>query len=125
MEKIEKFNVRVYALCIEDQKILTLFESYAGEKLVKLPGGGLEFGEGIIDCLHREFMEELNVKIEVLKHFYTQEGFMQSRFRDNEQLLTVYYIVKIIDPENFRIIDTEIEKPNGYPFRLLILFRFP
>lgn len=66
-------------------------------------------------------MEELNVKIEVLEHFYTQEGFMQSRFRDNEQLLTVYYIVKIIGPENFRIIDTEIEKPNGYPFRLLIL----
>jgi hypothetical protein len=23
-------------------------ESYAGEKLIKLPGGGLEFGEGIM-----------------------------------------------------------------------------
>ena len=39
MEKIDRFNIRVYALCIEDQKILTLFESYAGEKLIKLPGG--------------------------------------------------------------------------------------
>ncbi|AQW95695.1 MULTISPECIES: NUDIX domain-containing protein [Elizabethkingia] len=125
MEKIEKFNVRVYALCIEDQKILTLFESYAGEKLVKLPGGGLEFGEGIIDCLHREFMEELNVKIEVLEHFYTQEGFMQSRFRDNEQLLTVYYIVKIIDPENFRIIDTEIEKAEWLPISASNPFPLP
>jgi hypothetical protein len=48
-------------------------------------------------------MEELNVKIEVVEHFYTQEGFMQSRFRENEQLLTVYYIVKIKDPENFKL----------------------
>ena len=71
MEKIDRFNIRVYALCIEDQKILTLFESYAGEKLVKLPGGGLEFGEGVTDCLHREFMEELNVKIEILEHLYS------------------------------------------------------
>lgn len=70
-------------------------------------------------------MEELNVKIEVLEHFYTQEGFMQSRFRDNEQLLTVYYIVKIIGPENFRIIDTEIEKAEWLPISASNPFRFP
>ncbi|AQX06034.1 NUDIX domain-containing protein [Elizabethkingia meningoseptica] len=125
MEKIDRFNVRVYALCIEDQKILTLFESYAGEKLIKLPGGGLEFGEGIIDCLHREFMEELNVKIEVQEHFYTQEDFMQSRFRDNEQLLTVYYLVKIKDPENFRVLDSEIEKAEWLPISASNPFQLP
>ncbi|MDE5429665.1 NUDIX domain-containing protein [Elizabethkingia meningoseptica] len=125
MEKIDRFNVRVYALCIEDQKILTLFESYAGEKLIKLPGGGLEFGEGIIDCLHREFMEELNVKIEVQEHFYIQEDFMQSRFRDNEQLLTVYYLVKIKDPENFRVLDSEIEKAEWLPISASNPFQLP
>ena len=50
---------------------------------------------------------------------------MQSRFRDNEQLLTVYYIVKIIDPENFRIIDTEIEKAEWLPISASNPFRFP
>ncbi len=77
---------------------------------MKFPGGGLEFGEGLIDCLHREFDEELNVKIEVVEHFYTQEDFLVSRFRENEQLLTIYYIVNIIDEGDFLILDPCIEK---------------
>jgi len=115
MEKINKINVRVYGICIENAKILALYESYAGTKMVKLPGGGLEFGEGLIDCLHREFMEELNVKIEILDHFYTQEKFLRSRFRDNEQLVTVYYLVKIKDSNEIKINDPEIEKAEWIP----------
>ena len=93
---IDKINIRVYAIYVnENQELMALDEGYAGEKLVKLPGGGLEFGEGTLECLHREFAEELNLKIEVLEHFYTQEEFLVSMFRENEQLLTIYYTVNI------------------------------
>ena len=107
---IDKINVRVYACAVKDKKVLALFEEYAGEPLMKLPGGGLELGEGLTDCLHREFEEELNLKIEILDLFYTQENFLTSRFRENEQLLTVYYLVKIINEEDFLIMDPCIEK---------------
>lgn len=107
---IDKINVRVYACAIKDKKVLTLFEEYAGQPLLKFPGGGLEYGEGLIDCLHREFDEELNVKIEIIDHFYTQENFLVSRFRENEQLLTIYYLVKILNEEDFLILDPCIEK---------------
>ncbi len=107
---IDKINVRVYACAVKDQKVLTLFEEYAGENLIKFPGGGLELGEGLIDCLHREFDEELNVKIEVVEHLYTQEDFLVSRFRENEQLLTIYYKVKILNENDFLILDPCIEK---------------
>lgn len=107
---IDKINVRVYACAVKDRKVLTLFEEYAGEPLMKLPGGGLEYGEGITDCLHREFDEELNVKIEVVEHLYTQEHFLVSRFRENEQLLTIYYIVNIINEGDFLILDPCIER---------------
>ena len=107
---IDKINVRVYACAVKDQKVLTLFEEYAGENLIKFPGGGLEFGEGLIDCLHREFDEELNVQIEVVEHLYTQEDFLVSRFRENEQLLTIYYKVKILNENDFLILDPCIEK---------------
>jgi len=110
MENINKLNVRIYGICIENNKILTLYESYAGAKLIKLPGGGLEFGEGLTDCLHREFMEELSVEIEVLEHFYTQEKFLKSKFKNHEQLITVYYLVKIKDLSKIKITDPEIEK---------------
>ena len=107
---IDKINIRVYAIYLnEKNELMALDEGYAGEKLVKLPGGGLEFGEGTIECLHREFAEELNLKIEVLEHFYTQEDFLVSRFRENEQLLTIYYTVNILNLEDLNILDESIE----------------
>ena len=107
---IDKINIRVYAIYLnEKNELMALDEAYAGEKLVKLPGGGLEFGEGTIECLHREFAEELNLKIEVLEHFYTQEDFLVSRFRENEQLLTIYYTVNILNLEDLNILDDSIE----------------
>ncbi len=107
---IDKINVRVYACAVKDNKVLTLFEEYAGEHLVKFPGGGLELGEGLLDCLHREFDEELNVKVKIIEHLYTQEDFLVSRFRKNEQLLTIYYLVNILNEEDFLIMDPCIEK---------------
>ncbi len=107
---IDKINIRVYAIYVnENQELMALDEGYAGEKLVKLPGGGLEFGEGTLQCLHREFAEELNLKIEVLEHFYTQEEFLVSMFRENEQLLTIYYTVNILNLDELKILDESIE----------------
>lgn len=107
---IDNINVRVYACVVKDKKVLTLFEEYAGEPLMKFPGGGLEYGEGLTDCLKREFEEELNVNIEIVQHLYTQEDFLVSRFKENEQLLTIYYMVNIINEEDFIILDPCIEK---------------
>lgn len=110
--KIDKINVRAYAACIQDDKILVLDEYYAGTPLVKFPGGGLELGESLTECLKREFMEELNLEIEVKNHLYTQDDFLASRFRTNEQLLTVYYHVNILNIENLRIVDPSIQSVN-------------
>lgn len=112
---IDKINVRVYASVVKDNKVLVLFEEYVGQHLMKLPGGGLEFGEGLVDCLHREFEEELNVKIRIKEHLYTQEDFLLSRFRNNEQLLTIYYDVEIVDENEFLILDPCIEKVDWIP----------
>ena len=108
---IDKINIRVYAIYLnENIELMALDEGYAGEKLVKLPGGGLEFGEGTLECLHRELAEELNLKIEIVDHFYTQEEFLVSKFRKNEQLLTIYYQVNILNLDELEILDESIEK---------------
>lgn len=36
----------------------------------EFPGGSLEKGETIIECLHREWMEELNLEIKIDKEIY-------------------------------------------------------
>lgn len=107
---IDKFNIRVYVACVKDKRVFALFEEYAGEQLLKLPGGGLEYGEGTLECLRREMDEELNLKLKNIQHFYTQEDFLVSRFRDNEQLLTIYYSAEIEDENDLLIIDPCIEK---------------
>ena len=114
---INNFNIRVYACVIKDHKVLVLHEEYAGDFLVKFPGGGLEYGESVIDCLHREFLEELNVEIGNISHFYTQEDFVISKFRPNEQLLTIYYLAEILDESEFLIMDNCIEKVEWLPLQ--------
>jgi len=97
------FNVRVYGLLINDQnEVLISDEHEYGMHFSKFPGGGLEFGEGLIDGLKREFMEECAMEIEVLKHFYTTDFFVKSLFHD-AQLISVYYTVKNIEPINLNI----------------------
>ncbi|SFH84389.1 NUDIX domain-containing protein [Halpernia frigidisoli] len=114
---IDNFNIRVYACVVKEEKVLILHEEYAGDFLVKFPGGGLEYGESVIECLHREFLEELNVKIKNISHFYTQEDFIVSRFRPNEQLLTLYYSAEIIDENELLIMDPCIEKIEWLPLQ--------
>ncbi|RZL69122.1 MAG: NUDIX domain-containing protein [Pedobacter sp.] len=88
------FNVRVYGLLInKNEEVLVSDEEEYGFRFSKFPGGGLEFGEGLIDGLKREFMEECNAEIDVISHFYTTDFFEKSSFNDS-QVISVYYLVK-------------------------------
>lgn len=91
------FNVRVYGLLINaDNQLLVSDEQSGGRSFSKFPGGGLEYGEGLIDALKREFMEECNAEIEVLSHFYTTDFYEKSSFNDS-QIISIYYLVREIE----------------------------
>ncbi len=93
------FNIRVYGILInENSELLVTDELIRGAKITKFPGGGLEVGEGTIDCLKREFIEECNLRIEVTSHFYTTDFYQQSAFNPNHQIVSIYYIVKALEP---------------------------
>lgn len=112
---IDKINVRVYAMIVKDGKVLALHEEYVGENLLKFPGGGLEYNEGVLDCVKRELQEELNIEVKNVEHLYTQEDFLVSKFRNNEQLLSIYYLAEMIDVNDLMIMDACIEKLEWIP----------
>ena len=90
-----KFNIRVYGLLINSrQQLLVTDEFIKGHEVTKLPGGGLEYGEGTLECLKREFMEETGQEVEIAEHFYTTDFFQRSAFNPSHQIISIYYIVK-------------------------------
>lgn len=103
------FNVRVYGLLINaEQEILISDEREYGMEFSKFPGGGLEYGEGLIDGLKREFIEECNTEIAIVSHFYTTDFFVKSAFNDS-QIISVYYVVKAVSDLNFTTKTTVVD----------------
>ena len=97
------FNVRVYGLLLDAQNRLLVSDEYIrGEFFTKLPGGGLEFGEGTRDGLAREFMEETGITVTVGKHLYTTDFFQISAFNKKDQIISIYYMVSSAECEKIK-----------------------
>jgi 8-oxo-dGTP diphosphatase len=94
-----QFTIRVYALIINEQhEVLVTDEFQLDMKMTKFPGGGMHFGEGPIDCLKREMIEECNQEIQDISHFYTTDFYQKALFWEGYQLMSIYYLSKIKEP---------------------------
>lgn len=102
-KEIKSFNLRVYALIIEQEYILVSRELIMGKYLYKFPGGGLEYGEGLIEGLQRETMEEMNQNLKDIEHFYTTDFYQQSQFDSKDQLIAIYYKAKLTSKINNKL----------------------
>lgn len=102
-KEIKSFNLRVYALIIDEEYILVSRELIMGKYLYKFPGGGLEYGEGLIEGLQRETMEEMNQNLKDIEHFYTTDFYQQSQFDSKDQLIAIYYKAKLTSKINNKL----------------------
>lgn len=103
MEK-RLFTIRVYALIINEKNEILISDEYVhAMEMTKFPGGGLEYGEGTVECLQREAIEEFGQEIEVLDHFYTTDFFQRNFFHPDRQLISIYYFAQFTEPVKFTI----------------------
>lgn len=87
-------TVRIYGILIDPTYGLLVSDEFIrGDYFTKLPGGGLEFGEGTRECLAREFQEETGLDVTVGDHIYTTDFYQPSAFRAGDQILSIYYYV--------------------------------
>lgn len=115
------FNIRVYGILIDQyQRLLVTDEFIRGAYITKLPGGGLEFGEGTRDCLQREFREETGMEVSIGEHFYTTDFFQISAFNQKDQIISIYYRVHAANTALLPTTDIpfsfqpeQIKDPNG------------
>lgn len=114
-EPVPLFNIRVYALIINDNRLLISEEQHGSVFLRKFPGGGLQFGEGIVDALHRELKEELNADVESEILLGITEDFVVSFFNDKQQVIGVHYLVRLKQEYSDEFLkDNRVELDNGY-----------
>ena len=119
---ISRIVVRVYGLLFNATGQLLITDEYQmGMPMTKFPGGGLEFGEGTIECLQREIREEMNMEIVDIEHFYTTDFFQQAQFFIDAQLLSIYYTAKLKNEQLFKVstqpFDFEQGKDGAQSFR--------
>ena len=115
------FNIRVYGVLLDAKKRLLVSDEFIrGNYYTKLPGGGLEIGEGTRDCLKREFMEETGLEVQVGDHLYTTDFFQISAFNNKDQIISIYYYVTTPEPislpvknKPFDFAPNQIADPNG------------
>jgi ADP-ribose pyrophosphatase YjhB (NUDIX family) len=109
-----QFVIRVYGIIFNDNnEILLTDEFQLNTKMTKFPGGGLEFGEGPIDCLRREIREECNgQEIKNIRHFYTTDFFQKALFYENAQLISIYYLANLKPPVKFKISEKPFDFKN-------------
>jgi 8-oxo-dGTP diphosphatase len=109
-----RFNIRVYGLLIDQGKILVTDEFRLGIFMTKFPGGGLKYGEGLIDCLKREFREEMNAEIHNIQHYYTTDFFQATTLLPFEsQLINVYYRIEVDQPYPFITTEQKFDFREG------------
>lgn len=107
------FNVRVYGFLIDEERVLVTDEFRLGIFMTKFPGGGLIYGEGLKDCLKREFREELNTEIEIISHYYTTDFFIASELLPVEsQVINIYYLVEAKKPYPFKTTSKKFDFPQ-------------
>ena len=122
-DDIDEVVTRTKALLINDDNEITLGYSH---KSYQFPGGHLEEGETLKDCLIREIKEELGIELIALKEepfvkivYYTKNYRDSGKNRKNE---IYYYIIKTNQKYNLNKISlSKWEKDGNFTIKVVPL----
>ena len=109
------FNIRVYALIVKNNRLLISEEQHGAFFLRKFPGGGLQFGEGVLQALHRELKEELDADVDSASLLCITEDFVVSFLNNKQQVIGVHYLVDLKQDYSDEFLNNNhLELENGH-----------
>ncbi|MEK7572472.1 MAG: NUDIX domain-containing protein [Patescibacteria group bacterium] len=107
MDKDKKIIIKVRAIILHNEKLLTV-EHPHDKTFVALPGGHLEWGEDLKECLSREMIEELGVKPDVGRLFYVNVFTQEKTSKEDYAKKGFHYVEFFFEVKNgIDYLDTE------------------
>jgi ADP-ribose pyrophosphatase YjhB (NUDIX family) len=102
---MKQIIIRVRGIIINDNKLLLV--GIAGNDYFCLPGGKLEYGEDVKECLERELIEELGVKPDIGNLLYI------NTFIDRKGNHNLDFIFEVLNGANYVNLDG-IERTHAF-----------
>ncbi|CAM3071941.1 NUDIX domain-containing protein [Streptobacillus felis] len=92
----EKFNYRVCAIILNDNKILAMHDDRS--PYFYLPGGRVKLGETAEKAVIREVYEELGITVKIIRPLWLNQSFFTEDVDNlNYHELCIYYLIDISD----------------------------
>ena len=99
MENNKKIIIKVRAIILHEGKLLVV-EHPHDKTFVALPGGHLEYGEDLKECLSREMIEELGVKPDVGRLFYVNVFTQEKTSKEDYAKKGFHYVEFFFEVKN-------------------------
>jgi ADP-ribose pyrophosphatase YjhB (NUDIX family) len=94
MEENKKFVIRCRAIILHEGKLLVVRHAHDAS-FAALPGGHLEWGEDVKECLSREIIEELGVKPEIGRLLYI------NTFEDKNSVQPIEFFFEVLNGKDY------------------------
>ncbi len=94
MSENKKFVIRCRAIIVHEGKLLVVKHPH-DTSFAALPGGHLEWGEDVEECMSREVVEELGVKPEIGRLLYI------NTFMDGENIQPIEFFFEITNGKDY------------------------
>lgn len=89
----------VYGVCCKEQKILVVIKRGGPyDSLYDLPGGSFKENEGLSQCLKREYLEETNSQVEIIKNIGCYDFLLNAEYNGCKYThhIAQFYVVNIL-----------------------------
>jgi len=100
---MKKFIVASGPVIIEDGKLLV--NKDLKDDFYKIPGGTVEAGDNLIDSCKREFREEVNGEVEIIRPLNPMIIYKNPQTEEAMTIVLIHYLGKLLNKEELKPVE--------------------